>query len=487
MKVKSRMMSMIAPAALMLLCFSACGARDTDTMKAMGPLRPHEANPRYFADATGAPVYLTGSHTWHNLQDMGKTDPPAQFDNDAYLDFLEGLNHNFIRLWRWEHTVCDVGSGPFYADPQPWERTGPETALDGKPAFDLGRFNQAYFDRLRSRVKAAGERAMYVSVMLFEGWGLHASNEPWCWDGHPFNAANNVNGIDGDTDGDGRGIEIQTLADPAVTAVQEAYVRKVIDTVGDLDNVLYEIVNESGSYSTEWQYHLIRFIKEYEAGKPTRHPVGMTFQYSRNQAMRGTNDILFASPADWISPNPDGGWRDDAPDSCGSKVVLSDTDHLWGIGGTRAWVWKSFCRGLNPLFMDRYGYVEPKEGEQSPQWADFIKTMPSSDPVFDTVRANLGYTRRYALRMNLAVCIPRKDLSTTGFCLSDGRREFFVYAPEGGAFTVDLTGAGDNYDAEWLNPATGETMPGASVQGGGPSVFTAPFEGDAVLYLSPGR
>ena len=33
----------------------------------------------------------------------------------------------------------------------------------------------------------------------------------------------------------------------AVTALQEAYIRKVIDTVNDLDNVLYEISNESNS------------------------------------------------------------------------------------------------------------------------------------------------------------------------------------------------------------------------------------------------
>jgi hypothetical protein len=28
--------------------------------------------------------------------------------------------------------------------------------------------------------------------------------------------------------------------------------------------VLYEIINESGAYSIEWQYHLIRFIQAYQ-------------------------------------------------------------------------------------------------------------------------------------------------------------------------------------------------------------------------------
>jgi hypothetical protein len=34
---------------------------------AMGSLRVHPENPRYFDDGSGRPVYLTGAHTWSNL------------------------------------------------------------------------------------------------------------------------------------------------------------------------------------------------------------------------------------------------------------------------------------------------------------------------------------------------------------------------------------------------------------------------------------
>ena len=40
--------------------------------------------------------------------------------------------------------------------------------MDGKPKFDLTKFDPAYFERLRSRVEAAGQRGIYTSVMLFE-------------------------------------------------------------------------------------------------------------------------------------------------------------------------------------------------------------------------------------------------------------------------------------------------------------------------------
>ena len=63
-----------------------------------GLLRVSSENPRYFTDESGQVVYLTGSHTWANLQDYGASNPPPVFDYKAYLDFLQPHDHNFIRL-----------------------------------------------------------------------------------------------------------------------------------------------------------------------------------------------------------------------------------------------------------------------------------------------------------------------------------------------------------------------------------------------------
>jgi hypothetical protein len=85
------------------------------------------------------------------------------FDFPAYLDFLERHHHNFIRLWAWDSTTWDTrANGALGKDfihnaaPLPWLRTGPGKALDGKPKFDLTKFEPEYFERLRSRVAAAG-------------------------------------------------------------------------------------------------------------------------------------------------------------------------------------------------------------------------------------------------------------------------------------------------------------------------------------------
>lgn len=213
-----------------------------------GPLRVHPQNPRYFTDNSGRAILLTGSHTWNNLVDMGPTDPPVPLDYDAHLTWLAGYPHNFFRLWTWERVSWNTGANVeseaqvHFAAPQPWARTGPGQALDGKPRFNLERFNPEYFDRLRHRVKAAQDRGIYTSVMLFEGWGVQFITNGWA--SHPFHPQNNVNGINGDNNGDGVGVEIHELLNPKITTLQEAYLRKIIDTVNECDNVLYEISNQ---------------------------------------------------------------------------------------------------------------------------------------------------------------------------------------------------------------------------------------------------
>ncbi len=440
-------------------------ASEAQEHKIKGPLRVHPKNPRYFTDDGKRVVYLTGSHTWSNLQDMGPSDPPPAFDFDAYLDFLVQHNHNFIRLWRWEAPRYRYGQGAVsFCEPHPWLRTGPELARDGKPKFDLTKFNEAYFKRLRQRVEAALKRGIFVSIMLFEGHCLQFADEGREF--HPFHPDNNINGIGWK---DWR--DYYTLANPKILELQEAYVRKVIDTVNDLDNVLYEICNEAGGYSTEWQYHMIRFVKAYEAKKRKQHPVGMTFQYQG-----GTNANLFNSPADWVSPNPESGYRDDPPPNDGRKVVLNDTDHLWGEGGNPQWVWKTFTRGHHPLFMDRIVALTSKIVTWAGRKAEDI-------PGAEEIRKAMGVTRKVAERVNLATMLPLPDIASTRYCLAEPGKQYIVYVPSGSEVTVNLTDAKGKFRAEWVHPIEGTTESGGIVEGGGPRTLKPPFDGDAVLLL----
>ena len=110
---------------------------------APGPLVVSTTNPRYFT-AAGDPderaVYLAGSHIWHNLHDglgpgQACGEGTERMDFDEYLRFLEERGHNFIRLWRWEQFRSYTAMADYHLcmEPQPWARTGPGEAIDGKP------------------------------------------------------------------------------------------------------------------------------------------------------------------------------------------------------------------------------------------------------------------------------------------------------------------------------------------------------------------
>jgi hypothetical protein len=476
-----------------------------------GRLAVLSENPRYFADAADRrAVYLTGSHTWNNFQDWGPTDPPRPFDYTGYLDFLERHGHNFIRLYVWEQAAWFPGTDKkVFISPLPYLRTGPGIALDGGLRFDLGQFNPSYFHRLRERVQAAGRRGIYVSVMLFDGWSVELKGEKTGnpWRGHPFNRENNINGINGDLNGDGEGKEVHTLMNSAVTALQKSYLRKIVETLSDLDNVLWEVSNESHSESGEWQYEMIRTIRNLESRRGKRHPVGMTPMWP---PAADANAPLFESPADWISPfagKAQPVYRDNPPAATGRKVLLSDTDHLWGIGGTPRWVWEAFMRGMNPIFMDPYTTAIRNN---LPAWPSAESGLDTPAPEWDAVRKAMGYSRALARRVDLASMRPIGELASSGYCLAAPGKEYLIYVPSNGGWlgrlmrsilrdsnrervVADLSATPGALDVEWVDVERGEIIAGEPVRGGRSFEFRAPFSGDAVLHLTardpgnPGR
>jgi hypothetical protein len=465
----------LAAAALLLAGASLVPLRAW-AQAATGPLSVSPTNRRYFQDPTGKVVVLTGSHTWLNLNDAGTGFPPPVFNYAAHLAWLQGFHHNFIRLWRWEQSrwTAETSSDNYWFNPGvPYLRTGPGNALDGRLRYDLNQLDPAYFDRLRQRTQQAGAAGIYVAVMLFNGWSV-ADNGPQLnnpWKGHPFNAANNVNGVNGDSNGDGRGREVHTLGIPAVTAIEDAYVRRVVDAVNDLDNVLYEICNECNAGSQDWQYHMIDLIHAYEAQKPKRHPVGMTVEFPG-----GTNAELFASAAEWVSPTTDYGAGNviNTP----QKVVLTDTDHICGVCDDGNWVWRSFMSGANPIFMDVYDGLNNQGVGGSgfnPNAAMFVSARRTQGQVWD-----------YASRMPLGSMVPSPGLSSTGQAMAGGGQLLAFRQANTGNVTVNLTGIPGTLNVEWLNVNTGATTQSTSVTGGASRTLTPPaINGPAVVYLRP--
>ena len=225
---------------------------------ASGLLRVNPENPRYFTDDSGRAIYLGGNQIFGDLQDYGWSN--GYTDWQGYLKFARNKNLNFLRNW----TIWSTNGGS--ATPMQYLRTGPGTAADGQAKFDLTQFNQDFFDRMRSRIIDAGNNGIYVSIMLFDIYSFGNN----LWADNLFNGANNIQGIDVDDDKNNWGTEFFSPSS-AVAQIQKDYVKKVIDTVRDLDNVIFEVANEATAI--QWQYDMINFIHSYDE---SRHLVYMS-------------------------------------------------------------------------------------------------------------------------------------------------------------------------------------------------------------------
>ena len=279
----------------------------------------------------------------------------------------------------------------------------------------------------------------------------------------------------------------------SITTLQDAYVQKTIDVLNDLPNVLWIVSQEAPEHSLWWNDHLISLVRTYEKGKPYQHPVG----YGEvSMDFYKTDLVLYNSDADWVAPTA---WLS-PPRSCGTgnptcKVNINDSDHsYWGMWNdtpqtNRNYAWENFMTGNQVLFMDPYLVYYPRQN-RNPCAAPVNGIGSKPDPRWDNFRNNLGYILRYSRKLNLANVAPSSALCSTHYCLAQTPSvgaEYLAYAPSGGSFTMDLSAmlSSRKLAVEWFNPATGETMSQNSITAGSSSrSFSAPFAGDAVLYLA---
>ena len=477
------------------------------TNTTMGPLVPAstvQPGSNYFVvkGTTGPGIMLNGSHAWADYQDQGNNGATVALDFNAFVNFLKSHNQNATILQKNDlFQYCGFGSGGVWivasdANNSPWQRiTGSGLASDGLPKFDLTQFNQPYFDQLHARVMQLQQNNIYAILEIFDGRNItvqRCGTTPPTGDGYPGTGVNNINGVD---DGYTGGSSGPNSMIGSVLAWQQAYMQKVVDTVNDLQNVLYEPCKEAPDDT--WCRNMINAIHAYQNTKPNQHPVlypALNGLPSDSSEINSNADVFAGSSHVIAGVNP-----------CGSgtptcKVNLNDSDHSYTMPGiktdgallNRNFVWENFTSGAGGvMFQDPYlmfwsasgrnlcdNGVPPAHGQ-----------CTVLDPYWEPLRSNLGYATILSQKLTLVKMSP-SSLASTGWCLADDSpigSEFVVYAPNGGNFTVDLsTQAGRTLNYQWLDPTSGNYSTISTVPGGNSAQpFTPPWNGsyDAVLYI----
>ena len=226
------------------------------------PLGLHPENPHYFQFAGQPAVLITsGEHYGAVLN--------RDFDYKRYLDTLRADRLNLTRVFSGSYREV-AGNFKIAANtlaPAPGKFLAPWLQRDGK--FDLTKWDDAYFARLKDFVGYAGRSGVVVELVLF--CPLY---EDSMWNVSPMNIRNNVNGI-----GDVARTDVLALKDARLTEIQSAMVRKIVSELRDFDNLYYEICNEPyfQGVTLEWQEHISKVIAGAEAGSGRKHLIAQNW------------------------------------------------------------------------------------------------------------------------------------------------------------------------------------------------------------------
>jgi len=242
-------------------------------MRMTTPIRIHPQNEKLF-EFRGKPLVLVTA-TEHYGAVMNRP-----FDYRRYLEDAAEKRMTLTRLFLLfrelqnhcnPYSTCKPESPDYIA---PFERVGPQRALDMQPVYDLDRPNAEFYERLHGFVGVACDLGVIVEVVLFSNTYGDA-----VWSLNPLNTHNNVNGLEAMP-----WYHYNTQRHPKLYARQVDLVRRVVEELNAYDNVIYEICNEPGggiglddSPSPEevndWLSSLVGVIRETEAQLPNKHLV----------------------------------------------------------------------------------------------------------------------------------------------------------------------------------------------------------------------
>ncbi len=175
----------------MLLEFLAFLSMQYGAVKASQPISLHPQNPHYFLFRGKPTVLITSAEHYGAVLNL-------DFDYVPYLDELRANGFNLTRTFTGAYvedpTSFNITNNTLAPKPGrlicPWARSSEPGYANGGNKFDLTKWDDAYFKRLKDFVRQAGRRGVVVELVLFCPY--YGDRE---WALSPLNARNNVNGI----------------------------------------------------------------------------------------------------------------------------------------------------------------------------------------------------------------------------------------------------------------------------------------------------
>jgi hypothetical protein len=417
------------------------------------PLALHPDNPHYFLFRGKPAVLVTSGEHYGAVLNL-------DFDFGPYLAELEARGFNLTRTFTGvyvespesfgiERNTLAPAAGRLAC---PFARSDQPGYANGGNKFDLTKWDEAYFERLRAFVAEAGRRGVVVEVVLFCPF-----YEDHQWALSPFNARNNVNGL-----GDLPRTDVYALKDDRLTAVQDALVRKVVDELKGFDNVYYEVCNEPyfGGVSIEWQHHVIDTIVDAERELPAKHLIAQNIanDWAKVEEPHPAVSVFnfhYASPPRAVAEN-----------YALNKPIGDDETGFKGTGDAfyRMEAWDFLIAGGSAFSNLDYSFTPDHEGGT-------YRHTTSPGGGGPGLRAQLATLKRFVEGFDFVAMRPHDGLlrgklpeGLTARVLAEPGKAYAAYVRGGTAVTLALEVPKGRYHVEWLHPRTGEAAAARDVE-----------------------
>ncbi|MFP4055487.1 MAG: hypothetical protein ACLF0G_01315 [Candidatus Brocadiia bacterium] len=437
------------------------------------PIALHPQNPHYLAWRGKPTVLVTSGEHYGAVLNL-------DFDYLPYLDELQAHGLNLTRTF--SGVYCEsaksfgIKGNPLAPKSGrlvcPWARSDQPGYANGGNKFDLTRYDEAYFERLKDFLAQAGRRGIVVEFVLFcpfykdEMWRLS-----------PMNAANNVNGI-----GACPRTEVYTLKHKKLLAAHEALVRKVVAELRDVDNLTYEVCNEPyfGGVSLRWQHRIIDAIVDAEKSFPHKHLIAQNIANGKKKVRNphpavSIFNFHYATPPDTVAMN------------YGLEKVIADDET--GFKGHSDFIYRAegwdFLVAGGAIYSNLdYSFTpDHEDGSAKPR-------APGGGG--RTLRRQLAILKRFIEGFDFVRMAPHDEIvkggvpeKATARVLAEPGKQYALYLRGGREASLRIELPAGAYEAEWVNTRTGEVDRSETFRhpGGERRLDSPPYAQDTALRI----
>lgn len=440
------------------------------------PLSLHPENPHYFLFRNKPTVLVTSGEHYGAVLNL-------DFNYVKYLDTLQADGLNLTRTFSGSYLEPSGAfniSGNSLAPVKnrficPWARSAEPGYPNGGNKFDLTKWDEAYFKRLKDFLTQAALRGVIVEMNLFCPFYDESQ-----WKISPQNAANNINGV-----GNVARTNAYTLdKNGGLLAVQETMVRKLVIELNGFDNLYYEICNEPyfGGVTIEWQHHIADVIVAAEKSLPNQHLISQNIANGKAK-IQNPHPAVSIFNFHYASP----------PDTVGMNYPLNKVigDNETGFKGTndthyRMEAWEFMLAGG--------GLYNDLDYSFSPGFENGTYSYPAKQPGGGNTafRAQMKVLRQFLNSFEFIKMKPDKNLAMAAEAqkahatvLAEADKQYAVYLFGGPVTVLTLEVPAGQYRADWINPLTGKIEKSEEVNFGIPllRLKVPPYQQDIALRL----